>query len=51
VAEASGAVALAGFLFRCDQLPKTKVNVAVISGGNIDPGMLEEFRRASPHSS
>jgi threonine dehydratase len=47
VAEPSGAVAVAGFLFRRDQLPKTKVNVAVISGGNIDPKMLEEFRRAS----
>ncbi len=45
VAEPSGAVAVAGFLFRRDQLPKTKVNIAIISGGNIDPKMLEEFRR------
>ncbi len=45
VAEPSGAVAVAGFLFRRDQLPKTNVNVAIISGGNIDPEMLEEFRR------
>ena len=45
VAEPSGAVAVAGFLFRRDQLPKTNVNVAIISGGNIDPDMLEEFRR------
>jgi threonine dehydratase len=45
VAEPSGAVAVAGFLFRGDQLPKTKLNVAIISGGNIDPKMLEEFRR------
>jgi threonine dehydratase len=45
VAEPSGAVAVAGFLFRRDQLPKTKLNVAIISGGNIDPKMLEEFRR------
>jgi len=45
VAEPSGAVAVAGFLFRRDQLPKTKLNVAIISGGNIDPNMLEEFRR------
>ena len=45
VAEPSGAVAVAGFLFRRDLLPKTKTNVAIISGGNIDPGMLEEFRR------
>jgi threonine dehydratase len=45
VAEPSGAVAVAGFLFRRDQLPATKLNVAIISGGNIDPKMLEEFRR------
>jgi len=45
VAEPSGAVATAGFLFRRDQLPKTKLNVAIISGGNIDPGVLEEIRR------
>jgi threonine dehydratase len=45
VAEPSGAVAVAGFLFRQDQLPKAKINVAIISGGNIDPKMLEEFRR------
>jgi threonine dehydratase len=45
VAEPSGAVGVAGFLFHPDQLPKTKLNVAIISGGNIDPKMLEEFRR------
>jgi len=45
VAEPSGAVSVAGFLFRREQLPKTKLNVAIISGGNIDPNMLEEFRR------
>ncbi len=43
VAEPSGAVAVAGFLFRADQLPKTQLNVAIISGGNIDPGMLREI--------
>jgi threonine dehydratase len=46
VPEPSGAVAAAGFLFRGDQLPKTKLNVAIISGGNIDPKMLEEFCRS-----
>jgi threonine dehydratase len=45
VAEPSGAVSVAGFLFHRDQLPQTKMNVAIISGGNIDPKMLEEFRR------
>lgn len=45
VAEPSGAVAVAGFLFRADQLPRTTINVAVISGGNIDPAMLTEIRK------
>jgi threonine dehydratase len=44
VAEPSGAVATAGFLFRHDQVPNTKLNVAIISGGNIEPAMLEELR-------
>src|SRR5208283_507278 len=34
VAEPSGAVATAGFIFRRDQFPSTKLNVAIISGGN-----------------
>ncbi len=46
VAEPSGAVALAGFLYHRDQVPQTEVNVAIISGGNIEPSMLEELRRA-----
>jgi threonine dehydratase len=45
VAEPSGAVATAGFLFRRDQLPDTKVNVAIISGGNIEPNMLAGLQR------
>jgi threonine dehydratase len=44
VAEPSGAVAVAGFLFHQDQLPRTTVNVAIISGGNVDPQMLQEIR-------
>jgi threonine dehydratase len=43
VAEPSGAVAAAAFLFRRDQLPKTRLNVAVISGGNIDPQLLAQI--------
>jgi threonine dehydratase len=43
LAEPSGAVAAAAFLFHRDQLPKTKVNVAVISGGNVEPGMLSDI--------
>ncbi|MGA9966451.1 MAG: threonine/serine dehydratase [Terriglobales bacterium] len=45
VAEPSGAVAVAGFLFHQDQLPRTTINVAIISGGNIDPQMLQEITR------
>jgi threonine dehydratase len=47
VAEPSGAVAVAGFLFHRDQLPRTTMNVAVISGGNIEPQMLQEFKKLS----
>ena len=43
VAEPSGAVAVAAFLFHEKDLPKTENNVAVISGGNIEPRMLEEL--------
>lgn len=45
VAEPSGAVATAGFLFHRDQLPRATIHVAVISGGNIEPGMLSNLRR------
>jgi threonine dehydratase len=44
IAEPSGAVSIAGFLFRAGELPRTKLNVAIISGGNIEPAMLEELR-------
>lgn len=44
VAEPSGAVSVAGFLFRKDKLPRSRVNVAIISGGNIEPQMLERLR-------
>ena len=43
VAEPSGAVAPAAFMFHADELPNTKINVAVISGGNIDPILLAEL--------
>jgi threonine dehydratase len=43
IAEPSGAVATAGFLFHRDQLPNTKLNVAIISGGNIEPSMLKSL--------
>lgn len=44
LAEPSGAVAIAAFLFHADELPNTKINVAVISGGNIDPKLLADLR-------
>lgn len=44
VAEPSGAVATAGFIFHAKELPHTKLNVAIISGGNIEPAMLKELR-------
>jgi threonine dehydratase len=45
LAEPSGAVSVAAFLFHRDQLPKTTVNVAVISGGNIEAEMLADVRK------
>jgi threonine dehydratase len=45
VAEPSGATAVAGFLFHADELPRTNLNVAVISGGNIDPTLREEIKQ------
>jgi threonine dehydratase len=44
LAEPSGAVAAAAFLFHQDQLPNTMVNVAVVSGGNIEPQVLQEIQ-------
>ena len=44
VAEPSGAVAPAAWLFHRDTLPVSKAAVALISGGNIDPEMLERLR-------
>ncbi len=44
VAEPSGAVATAGWLFHREQLPASNHTVAVISGGNIDPDLLQRVR-------
>src|SRR5215831_5278145 len=44
IAEPSGAVATAGFIFHAKELPRTKLNVAIISGGNIEPEMLDQLR-------
>src|ERR1700690_3220593 len=46
VAEPSGAVSVAAFMFHSAELPRTRNNVAVISGGNIDPQFLADIRLA-----
>jgi threonine dehydratase len=43
VAEPSGAVAPAAWLFHRESLPKSNAPVAVISGGNIDPELLQRL--------
>jgi threonine dehydratase len=40
VAEPSGAVAFAAYLFHRDELLATRLNVAVVSGGNVEPDLL-----------
>lgn len=47
VAEPSGAVAPAAWLFYRNSLPPSNATVAVISGGNIDPDLLKRTRLAS----
>jgi threonine dehydratase len=43
VAEPSGAVTLAAALFHADELPTARKVVAIVSGGNIDPGLRAEM--------
>lgn len=40
IAEPGGAVATAAYLFHADELPGGKRFVSVLSGGNVDPGLL-----------
>jgi threonine dehydratase len=40
VAEPSGAVTAAAYLFHRDALPAGRHHVAVVSGGNVDPALL-----------
>jgi threonine dehydratase len=47
-AEPSGAVAVAAFLFHRNELPQTTRNVAILSGGNIDPAVLLEIQNEQP---
>ncbi len=44
LAEPSGAVSSAAFLFHQTELSRTRMNVAVVSGGNIEPDLLAEIR-------
>ncbi len=43
VAEPSGAVAFAGYLHRRNELPATRLTVAIVSGGNVEPGLLVQI--------
>ena len=42
VAEPSGAVTFAAYLFHRDELSASRRTVAVISGGNVEPRLLAE---------
>jgi threonine dehydratase len=48
IAEPGGAVAVAACLFRRKELPSAATTVAVLSGGNIDPGMLLDILAEDP---
>jgi threonine dehydratase len=43
VAEPSGAVTFAAHLFHREELPPSRLTVAVISGGNVEPDLLAEI--------
>ena len=43
VAEPSGAVTFAAYLFHRHQLPPAKTHVAVVSGGNLEPALLAKI--------
>ena len=42
VAEPSGAVTFAAWLFHSKELPESKKTVAVVTGGNVDPQLLAQ---------
>ena len=46
VAEPSGAVTFAAFLFHADEFPKATATVAVVSGGNVEAELLAEVLAA-----
>src|SRR5215216_1196818 len=47
VAEPSGAVTFAAYLFHREELPTSRLTVAVISGGNVEVGLLAEVLSTS----
>lgn len=47
VAEPSGAVTFAAYLFHREELPDSRRTVAVISGGNVEPRLLSEVLSGS----
>ena len=48
VAEPSGAVTFAAYLFHRHELPDTRLNVAVVSGGNVEPDLLAKILSEGP---
>ena len=48
VAEPSGAVTFAAYFFHRHELPDTRLNVAVISGGNVEPDLLAKVLTGGP---
>ena len=48
VAEPAGAVAVAAYMFRSDQLPRASHPVAILSGGNVDPELLASVLAPPP---
>ena len=47
IAEPSGAVSFAAHLFHRDELPASRLSVAVISGGNVEPNVFAEILSGS----
>ena len=47
VAEPSGAVTFAAYLFHENELPPSRETVAIVSGGNVEPELLAEILRGT----
>ncbi|GAA4223706.1 threonine/serine dehydratase [Actinomadura meridiana] len=45
IAEPAGAVATAAFLYRRAELPEARTYVSILSGGNVDPTLLQDVLR------